>query len=198
MQLLVLARHGESEYSARGLLNGDPSVAVGLTEEGEAQARALGAGLRDTPIDLCVTTEFGRTRRTAELALEGRDVPFEVWPDLNDPHAGSFEGLPIADYLVWARAAGSAEEVPGGGQSRHAIVTRCARGYRALLERPEPTILAVLHALPIAYLLAALEGSVPAPRMTRAVEHARAYRVGAAELRAAVELLEGWAAAPSW
>ena len=42
MQLLILARHGESEYSARGLLNGDPTVGVALTETGEAQARTLG------------------------------------------------------------------------------------------------------------------------------------------------------------
>jgi broad specificity phosphatase PhoE len=198
MQHLILARHGESEYSSRGLLNGDPSVTVGLTEAGEAQARALGAALRETPIDLCVTTEFGRTHRTAELALEGRDVRTEIWPDLNDPHAGSWEGLPIDEYLVWAGGAGSAEDVPGGGQSRHAIVLRCARAYRALLERPEPTILAVLHALPIAYLLSALEGTAPAPRMGRVVEYAHPYRVEADELRPAVELLEAWCAAPSW
>jgi broad specificity phosphatase PhoE len=198
MQQLILARHGESEYSSRGLLNGDPAVAVGLTETGEEQARALGATLRETPIDLCVTTEFGRTHRTAELALEGRDVPVEAWPDLNDPHAGSWEGLPIDEYLVWAGEADSAEAVPGGGQSRQAIVARCARAYRALLERPEPTILVVFHALPIAYLLSALEGTDPAPRMGRVVEYARPYPVGADALRSAVELLERWCAAPSW
>jgi len=197
-QRLILARHGESEYSARGLLNGDPSVAVGLTEAGEAQARALGAALRETQIDLCVTTEFRRTHRTAELVLGGREVPVEIWPDLNDPHAGSFEGLPIADYLVWARLADSAEPVPGGGQSRHAVVTRCARAYRALLERPEPTILVVLHALPIAYLLGALEGAAPAPRMSRTIEYARAYSVEAEALRGAVVDLEAWCAAPGW
>ena len=198
MQRLILARHGESEYSSRGLLNGDPAVAVGLTETGEVQARALGVALRETPIDLCVTTEFGRTHRTAALVLEGRDVPVEVWPDLNDPHAGSFEGQPIDGYLVWARGADSAEAVPGGGQSRQAIVARCARAYRALLERPEPTILAILHALPIAYLLSALEGTAPAARMGRVVEYAHAYPVGEDELRAAVEVLERWCAAPSW
>jgi broad specificity phosphatase PhoE len=198
MQQLILARHGESEYSSRGLLNGDPSVAVGLTDAGEAQARALGATLRETPIDLCVTTEFGRTQRTAELVLDGRSVPGEVWPDLNDPHAGSWEGLAIDEYLIWAGEAGSAEAVPGGGQSRQAIVARCARAYRALLGRREPTILVVLHALPIAYLLSALEGVEPAPRMGRVVEYAHPYRVEAAELRPAVELLERWCAAPSW
>jgi broad specificity phosphatase PhoE len=88
--------------------------------------------------------------------------------------------------------------MPGGGQSRQAIVARCARAYRALLERPESTILAILHALPIAYLLSALEGTAPAARMGRVVEYAHAYPVGEGELRAAVELLERWCAAPSW
>jgi broad specificity phosphatase PhoE len=198
MQTLILARHGESEYSALGLLNGDPSIDVGLTDAGQAQARALGAALRETPIDLCVTTEFARTRRTAELVLEGRDVPIEIWPDLNDPQAGSWEGLPIDDYLVWASLGDSGEPVPGGGQSRHAIVTRCARAYRALLERQEATILVVLHALPLAYLLEALEGTEPAPLMTRTIAYAEAHVVEAVDLRRAVDVLEAWCASPGW
>jgi broad specificity phosphatase PhoE len=198
MERLILARHGESEYSARGLLNGDASVEVGLTDAGEEQARALGAALRETQIDLCVTTEFGRTRRTAELVLAGREVPLEIWPDLNDPHAGSFEGMAIDDYLGWARVADSAEPVPGGGQSRQAIVARCARAYRGLLERPEPTILVVLHALPIAYLLAALEGTAPAAWMNRPVEYAHADTLHAEELRGALAVLDAWCAAPDW
>ena len=197
-QTLILARHGESEYSARGLLNGDPSVAVGLTATGEAQARALGEALRDTEIDLCVTTEFPRTRRTAELVLAGRDVPLEIWPDLNDPLAGSYEGLAIDGYLVWARAADSAEPVPGGGQSRQQVVARCARAYRALLERRERTILVVLHALPLAYLLDALDGTAPAPRMERAIGYADPTSVDAGALGPAVRLLEAWSVNPGW
>lgn len=198
MRTLIVARHGESEYSARGLLNGDPSVQVGLTEEGDRQAQALCEALRDVAIDLCVTTQFPRTQRTAELALHGRGIPVEIWADLNDPLAGSWEGQPTVDYLGWASEAPSFEPVPGGGHSRHAVVTRCARAYRALLERPEGTILAVLHALPIAYLLGALDGSAPEPRMRRAVLYAEPYPVAAASLAAAVNVLEGWCAAPGW
>jgi broad specificity phosphatase PhoE len=198
VQTLILARHGESEYSARGLVNGDPSVAVGLTKAGEAQARALGELLRETPIDLCVVTEFERTRRTAEHALTGRAVPIEIEPGLNDPLAGAWEGLPIDGYLGWAELADSAEPVPGGGQSRLAVVTRCAGAYRALLERPEPTILVVLHALPLAYLLGALEGALPTPRMRRKVEYAEPHTVEAEALRDAVDLLDAWCAAPNW
>lgn len=198
MQTLILARHGESEYSARGLLNGDASVGVGLTAVGEQQARELGRTLAAVQLDLCVTTELLRTRRTAELALPGRDVPVEVWPGLNDPRAGAFEGGLLDDYRGWAWEAGSAEPVPGGGESRLAVVARCARSYRELLERPEPSILAVVHALPIAYLLAAVEGVAPAARMDRPIEYARPYPVEAEAVRRGVDVLEAWSADPGW
>lgn len=198
MQTLILARHGESVYSARGLLNGDPSVDVGLTEAGEEQARALGEALKTVEVDLCVTTELGRTRRTAELALAGREIPFEVWPELNDPRAGAFEGGRLDEYRAWAWAAGSAEQVPGGGESRFEVIARCSHAYSALLERPEPSILAVLHALPIAYLLAALDSEPPAARMDRPIAYAEAHTVGSGALRAAVGVLEDWCALPGW
>ena len=198
MQTLILARHGESEYSARGLVNGDASVEVGLTAAGDQQARALGRALRAVRLDLCVTTGLGRTRRTAELALDGRDVPFESWPELNDPRAGAFEGGPLEDYRAWAWSTGSAEPAPGGGESRLDVVARCARAYGALLVRPEPAILTVLHALPIAYLLRALEGKPPAARMDRSVDYARAYSVEPEALRGAVAVLEAWCADPGW
>ena len=198
MQTLILARHGESEYSARGLVNGDASVEVGLTAAGDQQARALGRALRAVRLDLCVTTGLVRTRRTAELALDGRDVPFESWPELNDPRAGAFEGGPLEDYRAWAWSTGSAEQAPGGGESRLDVVARCARAYGALLVRPEPAILTVLHALPIAYLLRALEGKPPEARMDRSVDYARAYSVEPEALRGAVAVLEAWCADPGW
>jgi broad specificity phosphatase PhoE len=198
VQTLIVARHGESDYSARGLLNGDPSTEVGLTALGEEQARELGRGLREVPFDLCVTTELHRTRRTAELALADRDVPVEIWPDLNDPRAGAFEGRSLVDYRGWAWTAASGERVPGGGESRLELVARYARAYRSLLERPEPTILAVAHALPIAYLLAAIDGETPAARMDRPIEYARATRVEAGALGRAVAVFEAWCADPDW
>ena len=92
MKQLLLARHGESEYSAKQLVNGDPGVSCPLTETGRDQARALGGILAEEQIDLCAVTEFERVRETAELALAGRDVPFIVVPELNDPRYGEFEG----------------------------------------------------------------------------------------------------------
>lgn len=194
---LILARHGESTFSLGGLVNGDASVDVGLTAVGEEQARSLGRVLAGARVDLCVTSEFARARATAEIALGAR-APIEIWRDLNEPRAGRFEGLPLTAYRGWAWTTGSKEPAPGGGESRLAVVSRYARAYRALLERPEATILAVLHALPIAYILSAHEGMAPAARMDRAVDYARPYPLDAAELRRALEVLEGWCREPTW
>jgi probable phosphoglycerate mutase len=198
VERLILARHGESVYSARGLVNGDGDVEVGLTAAGEEQARRLGRLLAAEPLDLCVTSALGRTRATAALALAGREVATESWPQLNDPRAGRFEGLHLDEYRGWAWTAGSREDAPGGGECRLAAAFRYASAFRALLERPEPAILAVAHALPLAYVLSALEGRAPGPRIGREVEYAHPYPVDAGGLRRALAVLESWCAAPTW
>ncbi len=198
MEQLTLARHGESDFSARGLANGDGSVDVPLTPLGERQARDLGLALADKEIDLCVTSALGRTRATAAIALAGRDVAVEAWPGLNDPRVGRFESGPLEAYRAWAGASGSGEAPPGGGESRLAIVTRYAAAYRELLVRPNPAILVVAHALPIAYVLSAAEGKPPEARVERAVAYAHPYRLDASELRRALDLLEAWRDAPKW
>jgi probable phosphoglycerate mutase len=199
VERLLLARHAESEFSARGLVNGDPAEPVGLTPLGEEEARELGRTLEPEQIHLCVVSAFPRCRRTAELALAGRRVEFLEMAGLNDPRSGrSYEGKHLDEYRKWAWSNGSREEPPGGGESRLAVVNRYADAYRDLLRRPERTILAVIHALPIAYVMLALRGEPPRPRVDLPVEHARPYPLTAAELGRALEVLDAWRAEPTW
>ncbi|MBV8394892.1 MAG: histidine phosphatase family protein [Actinobacteria bacterium] len=195
--LIVLSRHGESAYSAVGLCNGDISVAVPLTQLGREEARRLGDALLDEPIELCVTSQFQRARETADIALAGRDVPRLVVPELNDPLVGCYEGAALTDYRTWAHASASSVAPADGGESRIAIVTRYARGFRLLLERPEKSILAVCHSLPVAYALAAREGREPTVNVP-IVDHATPYPFTRDELDRATTLLEEWVAAPTW
>jgi broad specificity phosphatase PhoE len=193
----ILARHGESEYSARGRLNGDITIAVGLTARGRGEALRLGEELRGTRLDLSVTSEFQRARETADLVLEGRDVPRQVDARLNDPLLGRYEGTSLEEYRTWAAGAPSSAAPGAGGESRLAIVTRYTAAFRDLLERPEETILVVCHSLPVSYALGAREGRLPGVRMSMA-EHAKPYPFTSEELEAAVRLLETWAASPTW
>lgn len=192
VERLVVARHGESDYSARGLLNGDSGRRCPLTATGREQARRLGELLRDEPIDLCATSTFERTRETAAIAFAARAIPRLVVADLADHPAGDFEGKGIAEYLAWANASPSGEPIPGAGESRVDVVHRFARGYRLLLARPERTIVAVLHSLPISYLLTG-----PLQRLPL-LPYAEPALVAAADVRNGIERLEQWAAAPTW
>ena len=197
MRTAILARHGESEMNTQDVLNSDADAIVGLSGAGKEQARRLGDLVAGEPIGFCATSALARTRQTAELALAGRVVPVEAWPELNDPRYGAFEGGPFQPYREWAWSHASADAPPGGGESRHVIVTRYARAFRRVLERPEEVVLVVAHSLPIAYVLAAADGVAPARRMQKA-DYATPHRLDAAALEAAVVCLEAWCAAPTW
>lgn len=196
MRELLVARHGESEYSARKLANGDPGVACPLTARGRAQALALGKALAGEPIDLCAVTEFERVRETAEIALARRDVPLLVVSELNDPRVGEFEGRPTAEYGEWIWPRGPLE-APPGGEHRAELAARYARGLRLLLDRSEGTILHVGHAHPLAYVREAVAGRRPTSRID-AVAYAEVLRLDRAQVEAAAKVLEGWAAAPAF
>jgi broad specificity phosphatase PhoE len=192
LRTTILVRHAESVFSARAAVSSNPAISVPLTAAGEEQACELGRTLAGEAIEVCVVTELERTRRTAELALADRQVPIVVVPELNDPRAGGFEGGPLEAFREWSWAHGSAEEPPGGGESRVVLAARLARGSRRVLDRPEETVLAVGHALPMAYVL---RGPTRRIEMLDYVTPIRLEREG---LEAAVERLEAWAAAPTW
>lgn len=196
MRELLLARHGESEFSAKQLVNGDPGVACPLTATGRAQARALGEALAGEQVHLCAVTEFERVRETAELALAGRGVPFLVVPELNDPRYGEFEGGSLAVYREWVWGKGPLE-APSGGEHRGEIAARYARGLRLLLDRPEEAILLVGHSLPIRYVLDAAERRPPLSKSDQ-VEYAHLYRLDLVKVEQALEVLENWALAPTF
>jgi broad specificity phosphatase PhoE len=197
MDQVILARHGESELSVVGTVNGDPAVACALTPAGEEQARRLGERLAGVEIDLCVTSEFERVRQTADLALAGREVPRLVLPELNDVRFGRFEGGTLAAYRKWAAANEPTVEAPGGGESRRSTVGRYVRAYRTILELPQRLVLVVAHGLPIRYVLNALERTDPAP-LVEQVAYAEPHWLTSRQLEEAVSALERWAVAPAW
>ena len=197
MDEVILARHGESELSVAGRTNGDPATACGLTETGRQEARRLGQMLAPAPIDLCIVSEFQRAQETADLALEGRDVPRLVCRDFNDIRFGDFEGHALTEYRAWAHAHAPEVHAPGGGDSRAETVRRYIRGYRMILERSEQRILLVAHGLPVRYILDADNGRDPGAAVAQ-VPYAEPFQLDATELTAAVERLEAWTASPAW
>ena len=158
MRLFVFARHAESLLNVEGRINGDPGVVVPLTEEGESQARHLGAEVANVPFDACVHSRFGRTRLTAELALEGRDVPFFVEPLLDDIDIGNLEGDTLDAYRAWKHSHARGVPFPAGESLDDAAV-RYVRAFRGLLAGPYGSVLVLTHEIPIRYALNGASGS---------------------------------------
>lgn len=189
MQLYVISRHAESTLNFENRVNGDPSVEVVLTEKGRAEAALLGQQIAHIPIDLCVHTRFGRTHETAVIALAGRDVPFEVEPQLDDIDVGELEGKTLDDYRVWKSAHTRGDAFPGG-ESLDDAARRYALAYRKLLERPEQAILVVTHEIPLRYAINAADGSDELDGPAHQLANATPHLFDEAALTRAVEVID--------
>jgi broad specificity phosphatase PhoE len=158
VELYVISRHAESALNLENRINGDPSVPVALTDKGRDEAKLLGQQLEHIPIEACIHTRFTRTYDTAAIALEGRSVPFEVEPLLDDVDVGELEGQTLEDYRAWKRVHTRSDPFPGG-ESLDDAARRYALSFRKLLERPETSILVVAHEIPLRYAINAADGS---------------------------------------
>ena len=96
MPRLVLLRHGQSAWNLENRFTGWWDV--GLTDKGEAEAKAAGELLaaRGLDFDICFTSVQARAILTLHIALEAMDrlwLPEEKDWRLNERHYGGLTGL---------------------------------------------------------------------------------------------------------
>ena len=182
-------RHAHTLLNLEQRVNGDPAVDVPLTEDGEAQARALGVEVAHLPLDACVTTRFPRTRRTAEIALDNRRVNWVTEPLLDDIDVGELEGRPIGEYRAWKRAHTRADRFPGG-ESLDEAAHRYAEGLRRLVDTPHDCVLVVCHEIPVRYALNGAGGSDQLDGPVHDVRNATPHLFEEAALRRAADRIE--------
>jgi broad specificity phosphatase PhoE len=139
-------------------VNGDPTREVELTDKGRAQAAELGRQVAGLSLDICLHSRFLRTAQTAEIALVGRDVPFEVEPLLDDIDVGELEGSRIEDYRAWKHSHERSDPFPGG-ESLDDAARRYAEAYRRLLAGPHYSVFVITHEIPVRYALNGAAGS---------------------------------------
>ena len=87
----LLIRHGETAWNKEFRLQGQMDIP--LSPVGEEQARRLKARLRSLPLHAAFSSDLSRARRTAEIALDGRTVPFSTSEALRERHFGLWQGL---------------------------------------------------------------------------------------------------------
>ncbi len=175
----TLVRHGRTTYNHLGLVNGDPQVPVELDEVGRAQCLALRETLKGRRLDLAIRTRFERTGHSLALILDGRDVPVVEYPEFDDVRLGVFESGPVDVYRQWRHSHPPDEPPPGEGESRVGALYRYARGFeRMLAEDDAQSILAVIHDVPIRFMLNAMESADPLNGPIRGVANGELHDLG--------------------
>ena len=136
-RLLVLVRHGQSEWNLKNLFTGWKDV--DLTEAGIAEARAAGRKLKAQGLvfDIAYTSALKRAQRTLDIMLEemGQNVPIVRDQALNERDYGDLVGMNKDDarrkwgeeqVLIWRR---SYDVPPPGGESLKDTVARALPYY---------------------------------------------------------------------
>ncbi|MGN6459637.1 MAG: 2,3-bisphosphoglycerate-dependent phosphoglycerate mutase [Pseudolabrys sp.] len=137
-RLLVLVRHGQSEWNLQNLFTGwkDP----GLTEKGVAEAKAAGQRLKALGLqfDVGFTSSLSRAQRTLDLILAElgqSNLPITRDQALNERDYGDLSGLNKDDARkkwgeeqvhIWRR---SYDIAPPGGESLRDTLARTLPYY---------------------------------------------------------------------
>jgi len=160
VRLFLVARHGQSLFNVDDLVNGDPLLDRGLSEQGIEEARHLGGQLAPVALGVVVVSPFPRALQTANIALEGRadEVPHVVDEELGDVRIGELEGRTLAEYRAHPAHDDRHERFPGG-ESLDEAALRYAGVAERLLERGEAVTLVVCHEIPVRYYVNAAAGS---------------------------------------
>jgi broad specificity phosphatase PhoE len=158
VRLFLFVRHGQSLLNLDKVVNGDPALDRGLSEQGIEEAQRLAGQIAALPFDLAAISPFPRALQTANIALDGRAVPHLVDDDLGDVRIGELEGASLDAYRAAPAHEKRKERFPGG-ESLDEAALRYAGAFERLLARVEATILVVCHEIPVRYLVNAASGS---------------------------------------
>jgi len=192
MRVFLVVRHGQSLFNVDRVVNGDPDLDRGLSEQGIEEAERLAGQLAALPLDLVAVSPFPRALQTANIALAGREVAHLVDDDLGDVRIGDLEGETLDAYRAAPAHTNRKERFPGG-ESLDEAALRYAAALGRLLEREETATLVVCHEIPVRYVANAAAGSAELNGPLTLVANADPYLFDEASLRRAVERIRALA-----
>jgi 2,3-bisphosphoglycerate-dependent phosphoglycerate mutase len=203
-RLLVLVRHGQSEWNLKNLFTGWKDVE--LSEQGVAEAHAAGKRLKAKGLafDVAYTSALKRAQNTLSLILEElgqTGLPTTRDQALNERDYGDLTGLNKDDARqkwgenqvhIWRR---SYDVAPPGGESLKDTLARALPYY---MKHIQPDVLSgkrvivAAHGNSLRALIMAIEGLSPAEILKRelATGVPVVYRLGADSRPLSVEILD--------
>lgn len=151
-------RHGGTEGNQSGVVSYKNQATDNLTAEGEEQAKNAAEDLKSKNIDLIVTSNFTRTKETAEIVRQTLGLGVDAVVEdarLCEVNPGDFDGKPWSEYHEHVSTSGSNwfDRKIGGGESLKDVMRRTAEALYEIEEKHKgKNILLVTHGGP-AWLL---------------------------------------------
>jgi broad specificity phosphatase PhoE len=141
---LLLVRHGQTEWNALGLMQGQ-TADVPLTDLGHAQAAAAATEVAGLGPGALISSDLLRARQTAEHCALATGLPVAVTPALREQGYGVLEGRPsreLWDVVDWTDPHWSAD----GGESLAQLHGRVAAFLEQLrADSPADVVALVTH-----------------------------------------------------
>lgn len=163
MTYVVLSRHGETEWHAENRYAGSTDVA--MTDEGRAQAQALGRWAKQAGLAAVYCSDLSRSRDTALPAAEVTGLPLRADPRWRELDFGFGEGLTAAEMqerfpIEWQafRTDPANDSLPGGERPADAVQRGLAALEEICAQWPDGRVLVVAHGTLMRLLLCRLLG----------------------------------------
>ncbi len=132
-------RHGETDWNAQGLSQGN--VDIPLNPTGLAQARSAAQRLRNRGIATIICSPLSRARVTAEIVAEALALPVQIDDGLREVRFGVQEGHPMSDWFPhWV----AGNFTPEGAETFADLRRRAAAAINRAVVSP-PVVLVVAH-----------------------------------------------------
>ncbi|HME25762.1 MAG TPA: histidine phosphatase family protein [Acetobacteraceae bacterium] len=155
-------RHGETDWNAQGISQGNVDIPLNATSV--AQARAAAEALRNRGIATIVASPLSRARVTAEFVGEALGLPVALDPDLREVSFGVQEGQAMSGWFAdWM----SGRSTPEGAETFATLRRRAVAAVNRATAQP-PAVLVVSHGALFRSLRAAM-GIEPNMRTQNAV-----------------------------
>lgn len=97
---LYVVRHGETDYNAQGICQGQ-MCNIGLNQKGKEQAYELASRLKDAQLGAIYCSPLLRARETAEIIAAHLSLPVTIHDGLIEGNFGVSEGKPMAEIRTW-------------------------------------------------------------------------------------------------
>ncbi|HEX4780311.1 MAG TPA: histidine phosphatase family protein [Usitatibacter sp.] len=150
MTRFIVVRHGQTHWNVEARIQGQGDS--DLTDEGVAQAEAIGARLAGEPIDVVVASDLGRALETARRIVKRTGHAIATDARLRERNFGRGEGMTYEEVDraypgAFARVRDvDPDFVVPGGESRRQFHERVCTAFDAIAaEHAGKTVLVVTH-----------------------------------------------------